>query len=74
MTPQEIQTLVTSVGFPIVMCGALAWYVKHLTDKFNETLDKIRDQHDTESKAMIQALDDNTAAIDKLAERMKVNE
>lgn len=71
MTPEQIQTLITSVGFPIVMCGALAWYVKHLTDKFNETLDKIREQHDQESKAMTKSLDANTLAINTLAERMK---
>ncbi len=71
MTPQEIQSLITSVGFPIVMCGALAWYVKHLTDKFNETLDKIREQHDEEAKAMTKALDANTLAINTLSERLK---
>ena len=71
MSAQDIQTLITSVGFPIVMCGALAWYVKHLTDKFNETLDKIREQHDEETKAMTKALDANTFAINTLSERIK---
>ena len=71
MTPQEIQSLITSVGFPIVMCGALAWYVKHLTDKFNEALNKIREQHDEEAKAMIKSLDSNTLAINTLSERLK---
>lgn len=71
MSAQDIQTIITSVGFPIVMCGALAWYVKHLTDKFNETLDKIREQHDEETKAMTKALDANTMAINTLSERIK---
>lgn len=71
MTPEQINNLITSVGFPIVMCGALAWYIKHLTDKFNEALDKIRDQHDQESKAMAKALDANTLAINTLSERLK---
>ena len=71
MTPEQITNLITSVGFPIVMCVALAWYVKHLTDKFNEALDKIRDQHDQESKAMTKALDANTLAINTLSERLK---
>lgn len=71
MTPEQITNLITSVGFPIVMCGALAWYIKHLTDKFNEALDKIRDQHDQESKAMTKSLDANTLAINTLSERLK---
>jgi hypothetical protein len=71
MTPEQIQNLITSVGFPIVMCGALAWYVKHLTDKFNEALDKLRDQHDQEAKAMTKSLDANTLALNTLSERLK---
>lgn len=71
LTPEQITNLVTSVGFPIVMCGALAWYIKHLTEKFNEALDKIREQHNDETKAMTKSLDANTLAINTLAERMK---
>lgn len=71
MTPQEVANLITTVGFPIVMCGVLAWYVKHLTDRFDDALDKLRDQHDAESKAMLQSLDSNTQALNTLAERIK---
>ena len=28
----EILAAITTVGFPIVACGALAWYIKFLTD------------------------------------------
>ena len=71
MTPPEVANLITTVGFPIVMCGVLAWYVKHLTDRFDDALDKLRDQHDAESKAMLQSLDSNTQALNTLAERIK---
>lgn len=30
--------LISTVGFPIVACIALAWYVKYMTDGFNKTI------------------------------------
>ena len=30
--------LISTVGFPIVACIALAWYVKYMTDGFNRTI------------------------------------
>ena len=35
----ELTTIVSTVGFPIAMCGVLAWYVKYLTDGFKATID-----------------------------------
>ena len=33
MSVQDIVTIIQGVGFPIVMCGAMAYYVKYITDK-----------------------------------------
>ena len=71
MNVQEIGALIGQYGFPVVMCGVLCWYVKHMTDKFQESIDNIRKQHDEESKGMIKSLDANTAAINLLSERLK---
>lgn len=35
----ELTTIVSTVGFPIAMCGVLAWYVKYLTDSFKLTIE-----------------------------------
>ena len=32
MNPQEIASIVSTVGFPIVMCGLLFWYINKMTD------------------------------------------
>ena len=29
----QITQIIMNVGFPIVMCGAMAWYVKDTSDK-----------------------------------------
>lgn len=70
MTLEQIVDTITKVGFPIVMCGALAWYVKHMTDKFMAMVDSINTQHDNETKNMIKSLDANTKAIEVLSNRL----
>ena len=74
MNLQDILNAITTVGFPIVMCGVLAWYVKHMTDKFMGMVDAINTQHDTETKNMIKSLDANTQAIALLSQRLKDDE
>lgn len=56
----EIITAITSVGFPIVACGGLAWYIKYLTDV-----------HKKEADDMRKSLDANTQVINKLLSRLE---
>ena len=63
--------VVSTVGFPIVcflMCG---WYVKYREDINDKKLERLNDQHDNESKQMIAALNNNTLALQKLADRLE---
>jgi len=59
----EILTAITTVGFPIVACGGLAWYVKYLTDV-----------HKKESDDMRKSLDANTKVINKLLSKLESEE
>ena len=61
-------TLITTVGFPIVMCGAMAWYVKYITDQNRADIASEREQHDAEMKDVTQAINNNTLALSKLAD------
>lgn len=54
----QLAQLVSSVGFPIVMCGLMAWYVKYQAD-----------QHKTEMEKVTEALNNNTIAIQKLCDK-----
>lgn len=51
----EIATIISTLGFPIVACGALAWYINRLTQT-----------HKEEVKALSDCIDRNTRAIEKL--------
>lgn len=58
--------LITSVGFPIVACGAMACYVKDLTSKHREEVKELNAEHRAEMKEMTIAVENNTQAINQL--------
>lgn len=66
MDVNMIITLIGSVGFPIVACGAMAYYVKYITDKNREQVDAIMKQHQTEMNSVTDAVNNNTVALQKL--------
>lgn len=65
-----IMQAVTTVGFPIVMCAAMAYYVKYTTDKHRDEIAKLNEQHQQEMLDIIKAVDNNTIALTKLCEKL----
>lgn len=63
MTPDAIVNLITTVGFPIVCCGGLGWWVKYTTDKEREERIKMTEEHRNEMKEVTQALNNNNLAL-----------
>lgn len=59
---------VTTLGFPIVCCGAMMWYVKYITDKNREEIGKLNTQHNEEMKEVTLAINNNTIALTKLCD------
>lgn len=59
MDVNSLIQLVGSLGFPIVMCGALFWRMV-----------KSDEQHKEEMNKMSEALNNNTSALVKLTERL----
>ena len=50
-----IITLLSNFGFPIVCCGILMWYIF-----------KLQEQHKEETNKMVEAINNNTIAIQQL--------
>ena len=59
MTANDIITTIQSVGFPVVMCGALFWYMITQTN-----------EHASESKEMREAINALNVAITKLTDKL----
>lgn len=70
MTAQDILTLIQTVGFPIVMCGAMAWYVKYISDKNREQITAEREAHKEEMNEVVKAINNNTIVIEKLIAKL----
>ena len=65
----EIAQLITSVGFPIVACLGMAWYVKYQTDNNNKEVREMRVEHQEEINKVTEALNNNTIALQKLCDK-----
>lgn len=73
MDANTIIQIVSSLGFPIVMCGAMGYYVKYSTDKFDKERERTGEEHKVEMDRITEALNNNTIALTKLCERMESN-
>lgn len=70
MDPNVVIQMIGSVGFPIVCCGAMAWYVKYITDKNREQIDSMNEKHQGEMVQITEALNNNTKALQHLSDIM----
>lgn len=70
MDMTTISELISTVGFPIVCFGASAWYVKYREDKNDEKIEKMTTMHFEENKRMVDALNNNTLALNNLADAL----
>ena len=70
MDLSALSDLISTVGFPIVCFGASAWYVKYREDKNDTKLEKLTTMHDEENKRMVEALNNNTLALQKLTDML----
>lgn len=68
------QTLIGTMGFPIVACIAMAWYVREQAKINREDTLKLNEQHTQEMMTfkdeIKQALNNNTLALNKLCEKL----
>ncbi|MBO7733566.1 MAG: hypothetical protein J6S67_13460 [Methanobrevibacter sp.] len=62
--------LISSVGFPIVACLGMGWYVKYQTDNYRSEVKEMQKEHKEEIGKMSEALNNNTEALIKLTEKL----
>lgn len=74
---QSIIKSVLDVGFPIVCCLLMGYYVKYITDKQREDTKELNAQH---TKEMLEfkdeikdALNNNTLALNRLCDKLTNN-
>ena len=58
---ESVLQAITTVGFPIVMCLVLLWYIN-----------KMVDTHKEETKAFTDALNKNTTVLERVCDKLNI--
>lgn len=66
MDLNSISNVISVVGFPIVCCGALAYYVKYIVDKDRDEIQRLNELHRDQLNKITDALNNNTVVIQEL--------
>ena len=74
MDGNAIITIIQTVGFPIAMCGVMAWYVKYTEDKHREDRNGQNERHAREMESVNKAIDNNTDALRALEKAIAIKE
>lgn len=61
-----IQTLVSGLGFPIVMVGAMSYYIKYLNDQHKEEVENINKRYIEHVEKLTEALNNNTQVMTEI--------
>lgn len=71
-------SLIGSVGFPIVACFGVAWYVKYITDNNTKTTKELNEQHTQVMLAykdeLKDAINNNTVVMQRLCDKLNIIE
>ena len=66
MDVQAIMQAIATVGFPIVCCVIMMYYIKYREDASREEIQHMTDQHRQEMTEITEAIHNNTIVIQKL--------
>lgn len=72
MDVQALIQAISMVGFPIVCCGVVMYFLKYVMDKNREDLNTLNAIHKTEMTEMTQAINNNTLALQKLCDKLTI--
>lgn len=70
MDISTIAQLIGTLGFPIVCAVILAYIVKYMFDKYTGDIQALTKTHKEESDKFAEALNNNTAVLNKLCNKL----
>lgn len=68
---EKFVTIVNGVGFPIVVCVFLVWYIYKENKRREEEKEEYENKQNDLYLKLSQSVDNNTAALNKLLMRME---
>ena len=70
MDIQLILTAISSVGFPIVACGAMAYFFAKTNQNYRDDLKEQNQLHKEETKSLVDAINNNSMVIQRLIDKL----
>ena len=67
----DIMTMISTVGFPIVACIGLGWFCKYMIDQNNKNLEKMFQMYDKANTDNREAIKACTEAVNKLCDKLE---
>lgn len=67
----DIPSLVSSLGFPIVACIGLGWFCKYMIDQNNKNVERMFQMYDKANTENREAIKACTEAVNKLCEKLE---
>lgn len=61
---------IATLGFPIVCCLMLFWYVYKRENKYDEQIKELAGKHEAEVSQLVEAVNNNTRVMQRLLDRM----
>lgn len=65
-----IMTAISSLGFPIVACIAIAWFFNKTNENYRADIKELQAAQKEETKALVDAVNNNTIVLTKLCEKI----
>lgn len=67
-----VLSAISTVGFPIICCIAMGWYVKYATDKNREEVAVLNREHKAEIAEVTKAISNNTIVMQQLVDTIEL--
>lgn len=67
----DIVTMISTLGFPIVACIGLAWFCKFMIDQQQKNIDKMFEMYDKSNAENREAIKACTEAINRLSDKLE---
>lgn len=67
----EVMTMISTLGFPIVACIGLAWFCKYMLDQQQKNVDKMFEMYDKSNAENREAIKACTEAINRLSDKLE---
>ena len=72
MDIQGITTSISTIGFPIVCCLIMMYYVREQEQKNREEIEKLNEKYDENIASLNETVNNNTLALQRLTDKLDI--